>query len=103
MFIKKKTAYEMRNSDCSSDVCSSDLLNLYVHTFSIIGNLFSKQTKSRRGENRGVLISFENVFSFFLKVTISNHNQSFFFLSFSSLFSCILLYLSFFLYRKSVV
>src|SRR3546814_9400359 len=26
-FFKQKTAYEMRISDCSSDVCSSDLLN----------------------------------------------------------------------------
>src|SRR3546814_8624365 len=25
-FFKQKTAYEMRISDCSSDVCSSDLL-----------------------------------------------------------------------------
>src|SRR3546814_6446579 len=25
-FVKQKTAYEMRMSDCSSDVCSSDLL-----------------------------------------------------------------------------
>src|SRR3546814_17163357 len=28
-FFKQKTAYEMRISDCSSDVCSSDLLPLY--------------------------------------------------------------------------
>src|SRR3546814_1147455 len=27
-FFKQKTAYEMRSSDWSSDVCSSDLLNL---------------------------------------------------------------------------
>src|SRR3546814_3980653 len=26
VFFKQKTAYEMRISDCSSDVCSSDLL-----------------------------------------------------------------------------
>src|SRR3546814_5569510 len=26
-FFKQKTAYEMRISDCSSDVCSSDLLD----------------------------------------------------------------------------
>src|SRR3546814_4656645 len=29
-FFKQKTAYEMRISDWSSDVCSSDLLNLIV-------------------------------------------------------------------------
>src|SRR3546814_4049238 len=27
-FFKQKTAYEMRISDCSSDVCSSDLFHL---------------------------------------------------------------------------
>src|SRR3546814_5367567 len=27
-FVKQKTAYDMRISDCSSDVCSSDLLPL---------------------------------------------------------------------------
>src|SRR3546814_3170318 len=30
-FIKHKTAYEMRISDWSSDVCSSDLLAISVH------------------------------------------------------------------------
>src|SRR3546814_9922868 len=34
-FFKQKTAYEMRISDCSSDVCSSDLddnwIMAYVH------------------------------------------------------------------------
>src|SRR3546814_9735147 len=28
-FFKQKTAYEMRISDCSSDVCSSDLAGSY--------------------------------------------------------------------------
>src|SRR3546814_5732571 len=32
-FFKQKTAYEMRISDWSSDVCSSDLVNLELHTF----------------------------------------------------------------------
>src|SRR3546814_11453195 len=32
-FFKQKTAYEMRISDWSSDVCSSDLLELYVLRF----------------------------------------------------------------------
>src|SRR3546814_7688854 len=31
-FFKQKTAYEMRISDWSSDVCSSDLLDAYVET-----------------------------------------------------------------------
>src|SRR3546814_3143529 len=30
-FYKQKTAYEMRISDWSSDVCSSDLARLYPH------------------------------------------------------------------------
>src|SRR3546814_2616282 len=30
-FFKQKTAYEMRISDWSSDVCSSDLAELYRH------------------------------------------------------------------------
>src|SRR3546814_5501346 len=30
-FFKQKTAYEMRISDWSSDVCSSDLLEVIVH------------------------------------------------------------------------
>src|SRR3546814_4155593 len=32
-FFKQKTAYEMRISDWSSDVCSSDLLDPYEHQF----------------------------------------------------------------------
>src|SRR3546814_6273997 len=31
-FFKQKTAYEMRISDWSSDVCSSDLLSYAAHT-----------------------------------------------------------------------
>src|SRR3546814_7578225 len=30
-FFKQKTAYEMRISDWSSDVCSSDLIGQYIH------------------------------------------------------------------------
>src|SRR3546814_1922005 len=36
-FFKQKTAYEMRISDWSSDVCSSDLL--YHQSFSLSGSL----------------------------------------------------------------
>src|SRR3546814_14199174 len=32
-FFKQKTAYEMRISDWSSDVCSSDLLHFLLHFF----------------------------------------------------------------------
>src|SRR3546814_3615503 len=31
-FFKQKTAYEMRISDWSSDVCSSDLMRLHIDT-----------------------------------------------------------------------
>src|SRR3546814_15534101 len=34
-FFKQKTAYEMRISDWSSDVCSSDLQCHYVHFYSL--------------------------------------------------------------------
>src|SRR3546814_9593763 len=36
-FFKQKTAYEMRISDWSSDVCSSDLDNWIVHVYALDG------------------------------------------------------------------
>src|SRR3546814_10563420 len=33
LFVKQKTAYEMRISDWSSDVCSSDIMNLTPEVF----------------------------------------------------------------------
>src|SRR3546814_10880885 len=44
-FFKQKTAYEMRISDWSSDVCSSDLLDAYA-----IDTLRRKLRRSRMGE-----------------------------------------------------
>src|SRR3546814_3051064 len=41
-FFKQKTAYEMRISDWSSDVCSSDLIHVVVNCAGII----------RRGQER---------------------------------------------------
>src|SRR3546814_4566805 len=38
-FFKQKTAYEMRISDWSSDVCSSDLRDLQVRLAEIIARL----------------------------------------------------------------
>src|SRR3546814_10093054 len=35
LFVKQKTAYEMRISDWSSDVCSSDLCRLLLHRLGI--------------------------------------------------------------------
>src|SRR3546814_393956 len=45
-FFKQKTAYEMRISDWSSDVCSSDLLGLFVGLglpHKVIGFLINKR------------------------------------------------------------
>src|SRR3546814_12639344 len=39
-YVKRKTAYEMRISDCSSDVCSSDLLKALIATL-ILAVLFT--------------------------------------------------------------
>src|SRR3546814_1267982 len=44
-FFKQKTAYEMRISDWSSDVCSSDLASLSVARG---GGLFSGRRRLRR-------------------------------------------------------
>src|SRR3546814_7976902 len=38
-FFKQKTAYEMRISDWSSDVCSSDLAGIFAHGPDAIGKL----------------------------------------------------------------
>src|SRR3546814_3047793 len=52
-FFKQKTAYEMRISDWSSDVCSSDLrqpFHQYQHITKIIGFIgrtFRKSTSAR--------------------------------------------------------
>src|SRR3546814_4115043 len=46
-FFKQKTAYEMRISDWSSDVCSSDLMDVTWH---LIGHLQSN--KARKAAER---------------------------------------------------
>src|SRR3546814_3684302 len=38
-FFKQKTAYEMRISDWSSDVCSSDLVRVTDHQYPIVDNV----------------------------------------------------------------
>src|SRR3546814_3061250 len=48
-FFKQKTAYEMRISDWSSDVCSSDLLDHDLHRFGRGG----RETGGRKGEEEG--------------------------------------------------
>src|SRR3546814_6387544 len=45
-FFKQKTAYEMRISDWSSDVCSSDLWPTFCHQAMKFGTLFMEQKYS---------------------------------------------------------
>src|SRR3546814_3109626 len=40
-FCKQKTAYEMRISDWSSDVCSSDLIDGFIYAYDGAGNLLA--------------------------------------------------------------
>src|SRR3546814_4898933 len=56
-FFKQKTAYEMRISDWSSDVCSSDLLLSDRNQASIAGILDSTNRISRELANRAPEIS----------------------------------------------
>src|SRR3546814_6342246 len=54
-FFKQKTAYEMRISDWSSDVCSSDLREIFLeeypaHLLGAIPMLLSHQVAGRKGE-----------------------------------------------------
>src|SRR3546814_3413982 len=46
-FFKQKTAYEMRISDWSSDVCSSDLVRIGGETTNKLSD--SRRTELRRG------------------------------------------------------
>src|SRR3546814_8802383 len=55
-FFKQKTAYEMRISDWSSDVCSSDLQSMLLIDDALgmsgIGHHFPRQTGNRSEERR---------------------------------------------------
>src|SRR3546814_2053142 len=51
-FFKQKTAYEMRISDWSSDVCSSDLVNRVVQEFDLLTKL--DQNRLNRSRLPGV-------------------------------------------------
>src|SRR3546814_2854859 len=48
-FFKQKTAYEMRISDWSSDVCSSDLLHQYLQSFRAGGRGPGSEEGKRKG------------------------------------------------------
>src|SRR3546814_8897429 len=48
-FFKQKTAYEMRISDWSSDVCSSDLRRILQHLTGQRVDRLDQPTRARRG------------------------------------------------------
>src|SRR3546814_3441659 len=50
-FFKQKTAYELRISDWSSDVCSSDLLNIVLVINESYGSTYIDSLDNRRGES----------------------------------------------------
>src|SRR3546814_10730993 len=52
-FFKQKTAYEMRSSDWSSDVCSSDLLPGGGHSGPAVNDVYAADRRLvRRGRTR---------------------------------------------------
>src|SRR3546814_7463881 len=53
VFVKQKTAYEMRISDCSSDVCSSDLDELVAKE----DDLVSEQRGANFSDRRVILFA----------------------------------------------
>src|SRR3546814_6236863 len=60
-FCKQKTAYEMRISDWSSDVCSSDLLNLCMDLPASDNQFCDRITRDARGYAEVVDTSYMNV------------------------------------------
>src|SRR3546814_7386916 len=60
-FFKQKTAYEMRISDWSSDVCSSDLESdpgiALLQLFAVVGEGLSHQLSRLPGELQAELLS----------------------------------------------
>src|SRR3546814_6206701 len=60
-FFKQKTAYEMRISDWSSDVCSSDLLPYGYRKWMLVGNHFHSIGLALKNSDaepmRGVIIA----------------------------------------------
>src|SRR3546814_5729049 len=63
-FFKQKTAYEMRISDWSSDVCSSDLLFLDRLGFFLVGRDLVEQ----RFERTGLLAGFDQIDDQFVEI-----------------------------------
>src|SRR3546814_3984238 len=61
LFFKQKTAYELRISDLSSDVCSSDLLRDLVHRFDAVVLLHDLLHHGRRDDGAGFGTSLQKV------------------------------------------
>src|SRR3546814_6731277 len=62
-FFKQKTAYEMRISDWSSDVCSSDLLCREVMQFGDDGSVAFRRAENGRGRvgGHGLVVAGESL------------------------------------------
>src|SRR3546814_1378863 len=58
-FFKQKTAYEMRISDWSSDVCSSDLFTIKILVQAVEVTRAISQEKRRRSGLAGVVAQFQ--------------------------------------------
>src|SRR3546814_8181109 len=52
-FFKQKTAYEMRISDWSSDVCSSDLVGARIHAEHLLGRALDDAGRPALGVGQG--------------------------------------------------
>src|SRR3546814_9372550 len=54
-FFKQKTAFEMRMSDCSADVCSSDLLGMpHRGRLNMLANVMAKPYRAVFSEFKGM-------------------------------------------------
>src|SRR3546814_11604441 len=74
-FFKQKTAYEMRMSDWSSDVCSSDLLNGRVHRSTLAyDSVYANGLQADNHTlNRGTATSREGMTNYLLDNQIEGH------------------------------
>src|SRR3546814_20368994 len=81
-FFKQKTAYEMRISDWSSDVCSSDLRSA-GKLFAVVdariyperlGELFERQIKKSGDEDRATIDFFTRMIGFGLRAQMRPGN-----------------------------
>src|SRR3546814_2890268 len=73
--IKQKTAYEVRSSDWSSDVCSSDLISIKYELQPILDiHLYSKiQDEAEDGGDISYIYIFASVAAFMLIIACINY------------------------------